>query len=318
MSGSAAAISISVDGYGKYARASLLADFLELIALRRGSALQTDLQLSLERDNWHRVRRGLFTVDPDFELDQVEELEGEDGTEDPGDADWPQWAMALIRQRLDVLGTSYPFRVLSDGIEARSDSASSEYSRLLALTLAHVHSAPLENDPRETFELVVVASLGSAGLRSVGMGTATSKGKAFPLQLQESAAAVGLFSAPVPKPAKVFAKDAGVDAIAVLHWGDRRPGQLILIAQATMTESAQWERKIAEPKAHHWANYLLEAVNPISMLAVPYHVEDDHFRYLLAPGATIVDRLRLVGKLGPVSVGEVEALTWLRSAQLEY
>ncbi|MEU1972857.1 hypothetical protein ABZ477_14470 [Microbacterium sp. NPDC019599] len=311
-------IKLRADPYGKFARASALADFLESIAAHRGSALRTDLELSLKRGGWYRVQRGLFTTDPDIDLANIESLENEDGTEDLDDPDWPDWAMSVLKQRSDVLGPSYPFVVRDDGVDVAADWEHSDYGRLLVLTMAHAYGAVLRVDPRTIFERLIVSAFTSMGLTAVGMGTATTRGRDFASQLQEAATAVGLTAAQVPYPSRTFAKDAGVDAIGVFGWGDRRPGQLVLIAQATLTSSARWEYKITEPKPHHWVGYLQETLHPIGMLAVPHHIEDEHLRFLLSPYATVIDRLRLVGRLGGATEGEDDALAWFVSSELEY
>lgn len=291
---------------------------MESIASHGGSALRTDLELSLKRGGWYRMQRGLFTTDPDIDLSDIEGLENDDGTEDLDDPDWPDWVMSILKQRSDVLGQAYPFTVKEDGVDAEDGWGQTEYGRLLVLTMAHAYGANLSVDPRTIFERLVVTAFASMGLKAVGMGTATTRGREFAAQLQEAASAVGLTAAQVPYPAKAFAKDAGVDAIGVFGWEDRRPGQIVLIAQATLGSSARWEYKITEPKPHHWVGYLQETLHPIGMLAVPHHIEDEHLRYLLSPYATVIDRLRLVGRIGSAIAGEDEALEWFTASELEY
>ncbi|MFJ2368366.1 hypothetical protein [Microbacterium sp. NPDC087665] len=310
-------IFLELDRYGKFARASALADYLEILAIRNGSALVVDLEVSLNRAGWYKARRGMFTIDPDIEPDDVETLEGADGTESPDDPDWPEWATAVLLQRKAILGDRYPFQIERGSVTALSDWCGSDYVRLLALTAAHAYKADLTSDPRELFELLIVGSLRALGFVATGMGTATTHGRSFPEQLQISSSAVGLGSMATPYPAKTHAKDGGVDALGALNWGDRRPGQVSIIVQATLGESGTWERKIAEPKPHHWVNYLLEKLQPIVILAVPHHIENEQFNHLLEPHRTIVDRLRLVGKLDPPLTGEDEVLNWMLSCTIQ-
>lgn len=313
-------ISMNIDQYGKYARASALADFVELAALRAGTFALADLDLALERAGWYRQRRGLFTVNPDVDLGAVEDLELGDGTEDPDDPDWGDWVRTILRQRSRVLGEEYPFKVSRDYVVASPGRETCDYVRLLIVTICHAYGARKDvvEDPRKLFELMIVSTFSAIGFASVGMGTATTQGKKFKEQLRLAATAVGLIAATEPYPAKVNAKDGGVDAIGVLNWNDLRPGQIVFLAQATLATSLDWEKKIREPRVDHWAAYLNERFHPLAMLAVPHHIEDEHFGWLVSPSATIVDRLRLVGRLGPVLDGEDDLRRWAMETELVY
>jgi len=306
---SANELPIDISAYGSYARGSALADFLEVVALTSGEARKVDLEATIRKAGWYRLNRGMFTRDPGIE--PTESVEDEEGLEDPDDPDWPDWTFAIIAERIDVLGDNYPFLVESDSLIPKDGASASAYVRLLALTVAHAYKAQIRSDPRRAFELIVVEALAAIGLRAYGMGTATSNGRAFATELVAATAAVGLTAASPPVPAKTFAKDAGVDAIGVYNWEDRRPGQVVLIAQATLAESERWEAKIAEPRPHHWVQYVNEILHPLAALAVPHHVEREHLRWLTSPTAFVFDRLRLVPLISHETQDDAEAVDWL-------
>lgn len=298
-------IQAELDLYGAYARGSALADFVEVCALRGIALSKSDLETLDRKSSWFRKTRGMFTRDVDDELD-------EDGDEVP----WADWTWSILQQRSDELGELYPFSVTSDDLVASSDAAVSDYVRLLSVTLAHAYGVTATVDPRTLFELLVVGALGQIGALSFGMGTATTRGASFPVQLSAAGKALGFAAQPSPNPAHRFAKDGGVDAIARLGWIDQRLGNFFFIVQVTCAASTEWERKISEPRIDHWYRYMNESTLPISGLAVPHHVEDGHFELLIGQTKTVVDRLRLVGRLPAALAGESELLDWLMNAPI--
>jgi len=293
---------LDINLYGPYARGSALADFLELLALQGEVPTKQMLGDAIRRNSWTTLPRQLFTSIGS----QIEEITSDD------DAEWADWTFTALRERAQNLGDRYPFHVGPDALSLRAGvDPFADYVRLLAITTAHSRRYKSGPDPRTLFELMTVACLKNAGFESYGMGTATTKGSDFPTSLASAGQALGFNASKTPEPRHVYAKDAGVDAIGTFSWGDQRSGHMFWLAQATCGSSVYWERKIREPRTHHWMSYLSEDLEPLAILAVPHHVEHDHFNFLLEPKATVMDRLRMVGRLDPIQPAEIDLIDWL-------
>jgi hypothetical protein len=302
--------------YGRYARGSCLADYLELVALQgREAASATSLETALRQAGWWNTPRGLFTVNPD--INTSEDPEDAEGLEDPEDPDWPDWTFNILREREQVLGAEYPFRVEDRELRLQTRTSShAAYLQLLATTTAHAYGASTASDPRQVFELMIVSALSRMGLRATGMGTATTRGRQFPQELLEAGTRIGLKPSLDPRPRKSRAKDAGVDAIATADWADDRTGQLTFVLQATLAKSEEWERKINEPRPDLWVGYLNERYHPIAALAVPHHIEREHLTHLVRDKATALDRLRLTRLINIDIKGARELTDWMSSCEV--
>src|SRR5215204_4970469 len=104
-------VQAAIDAYGTYARASNLADYVELLALQ-GETLTLSQLADLIRDQgWTTKMNELFTTVP---APHRQESEEEDGPESIGeDEGVPQARRVfnILEQRGDVLGDLYPFEL---------------------------------------------------------------------------------------------------------------------------------------------------------------------------------------------------------------
>lgn len=288
----------TIDAYGRYARASNLADYLELLALQGAQLSRSALADLVSDRSWIAKLDELFEgghLEPrgDFE----EPIEGEDeGTgENPG-ATQAGRVFDVLDERSELLGDLYPF-VVEDDLrvqEGFDEPRSSPYVGLLAITLAHAHKVETEYDPKQVLEDVVVAALLARGLEAVNVGAIGREGHGFRETVRRSGVALGLQPTPEVAVTLTHAKEEGVDALAHLPWKDGRVGAWVFLGQATCGRSDGWSAKMSEPKPETWKLMLNSGVLPLAFLAVPHHVEPIHWAKLVQDHKNLVlDRIRL-------------------------
>ena len=285
-------LTLERDTYGSYARASLLADYAELLALKDQPAGRADIADFLADDDW------------DLELVQPAGSGFDDGEsaafsvrrDNAGDA--ASIVFEQIDERRDVLAELYPFEVENDALSLRHglDPDSSPYVAMLMLTVAHAFKVRSTHRPHELFERIVTDVLRARGLAAAGLAALRRDGGAFGVALQDACRAVGLEAAPDAAPRLARAHDAGVDVLGHLGWEKGlRPGTWAFIGQVTVGKSDTWTRKIKEPSPQPWARRLGTRIPPLPFLAVPHHVEARTMEMLTGEGqAVVLDRLRLV------------------------
>lgn len=307
------------DTYGQYARASLLADYVELLALKRKG---------------HEVGRSIvadFLYDNDWNLELID-LPA-DGQPDAGPAtslsevsDGAGSAASIVfdqlMERHDVLMGRYPFEVSERGVSLRSDfdHESSSYVAALALTIAHAFDVLPLKEVAPLFERMVTAVLRRRGLRSVCLAEIRRSGRSFEDALTDACAEIGLKAVPNATPTLAHAHDEGVDVLCHLGWdgGKPRAGTWGFIGQATVGRSDTWFRKIKEPSRGPWARRIGTRVSPLPFLAVPHHVEQPTMEKLTVDAdAVVLDRLRLVRFKEDIDGDEQDVIRAVASEDIE-
>jgi hypothetical protein len=273
------AIEPSPDAYGNKARASAVADWIELLAWQ-GQPVTFASAIDYFGDLTY----------PEGTL-----LPGEPSADPADEEEFGDWVRSLLARRIELLGDLYPFELagerlrLRDGVVA-SDSA---YILLLAITVAHAYELETTLNPEDTFEAVVARCLNTR-MRATDLGNLRDLHTNFHDAVFAAGAAIGLEPSPSAASSATAAKDEGVDTIGHWDWGDRRPGRWTIIGQATCGKSTTWKRKMAEPSPGIWSTRLGEHVHPLGFLAVPHHVEDRFLYYLVEDGErSVIDRIRL-------------------------
>lgn len=249
---------------GPAREASHIADWIEMEALSRGSALGGDAIREIASS------LGLGEVDVAL-------------------------ATAVIHGRSSVLGKFYPFRVGGGGIAARDDAPLSYWAALLCLSsISQVRSQRIAA-ASVLFEKVVGEAMESffgPRTRAVRFGWPSDVGRpqAFPDAVRWLA---GLMSAPVGsayRPPSV--KDGGVDVVAWRPFGDSRSGFPVALVQCTLERD--FRHKAADIDLRVWSGWLALDSDPISVLAVPEVVPSSQDWDSLATRVVVLDRLRLV------------------------
>ena len=206
---------------------------------------------------------------------------------------------AVIEERQRILGAAaYPFRVeggtLRRGFEMHA-LAGTTYYGLLAIAVAHAWDLEAPVNPRDVFEDTVARALQNWGFRAVNFGQIRrGGGGSFEQHVVRAGVSIDLSPTPERATRKLRAQDAGCDCIISFPWEDGRVDRWVAIGQVTCGESASWEKKLAEIPLGAWGEYLGLVRPPRGYLAVPHHIEQRHFTYLVErDGRSIVDRLRL-------------------------
>ena len=292
MTGSTA-VGPNVDAYGSYARAGALADYLEVHALHGRGITAAELEDIATEQGWSHKERRMILVEED----------------NPGSdaAQWSEMAFGAIDARMDILGDGYPFRISAGALVyvGESDPRDNQYVALLALSVVHAWDLVRTVEPTVVLEDVVRRVLESRGLSAADMGTGDRQGLSFEQNLLSQGRACGLSPTENPRPRAAHAKDAGVDTLGTMIWPDRRQGQWVFIGQATCGSSVTWRRKLKEPERETWREYLQEALRPQSFLAVPHHIDQRQWTFLMQPKiGVLLDRLRMSPSKGSNSADE--------------
>jgi hypothetical protein len=319
----------AIDAYGTYARASNLADYLELLALQGESLLESELEDLVRDREWVvRLENELFigpAAEPRDEFDDADPVTEGPAAENDGA---PQSARVfdVLQQRGELLGEFYPFEVSNRvSLKAGVDVRQSNYVALLALTTAHAHKievrpnpgeAPI--DPKQVLEAVVVRALERLGLTCANVGEISRGAIDFRETVTRAGTAVGLSPTPLAAVSLTNANEEGVDALAHLALADQRAGHWVFIGQVTCGKSDTWKGKLDEPKAPDWKLYLNILVGPQGFLAVPHHVEAQHLTKLVQGGDRMVlDRIRLTRFSPGVSENELAIINAVLDAGTE-
>ncbi len=303
------------NAYGPYARASLLADYVELLALKGKPVKRATLADFLADADW------------DLELIQLPEgdyLDGDSRHLSEHQDKAHEAASVVFRQigeRRAVLAERYPFEITNDAItlECGVDLEASAYAAVLALTITHAFGLNSIHRPVEMFEQIVLKVLQGRGLLSAGIAMHRRKGSSFEDALRIACEKVGLKAAPNAAARRVNAHDEGVDILCHIGWEEElRPGTWGFIGQVTVGRSDSWMDKINEPSQDQWRLFTGTRVPPSPFLAVPHHVERPTTEFLTTKsGAIVLDRLRLVGFKYEIGANERDLIQAMIGADVE-
>lgn len=245
-----------------------VADWIELAALVRASALGGDALASLGAD------AGL------------------------GDADLGV-GMRTVKRRAELLGGEYPFRVAGGGIAAVRDAPTTAWAALLLATPSlRPRTAVRVADAAMHLEQVTAAAMAGyfgQGTEVVRFAWPSDEGRPseFPGAIRWLADRMGAPLGQGYRPP--YRKDGGVDVVAWRPFPDRRSGFPVVLTQCTLEQD--YEHKAADVDLRVWAGWLRLDVDPVTALAIPGVVAPGEAWNRLAARTVVLDRLRLVGLL---------------------
>lgn len=100
-------------------------------------------------------------------------------------------------------------------------------------------------------------------------------------------------------------KDDDLDVLAWLPFGDRRPGQVIVLLQCA--SGGNWKSKAPDlfGKINIWQDYISFAVAPLTAFAFPFVcIEELEWRRLSRLGGVLLDRLRIASLCRFTALGD--------------
>lgn len=210
----------------------------------------------------------------------------------------PAFIWLELSKRGTILGDLYPFAVEQSATGLRNaDSAGLAYRLLLLLSIRSSIAEAQDGrhaEPSKLFEHVVAVAarqyLGGSA-RRIGAPREGDNPKSFkkliPFLCEK------LSEGPPAGILNPASQDAGVDVIAWKSFDDRRPGQVVLIAQCAT--GADWTEKVGDCSAPLWKRFMGLHLEPLTALAIP-HVQFETWRWIETTlrGGVFLDRLRLV------------------------
>ena len=294
----------NVDAYGTYARASAVADFVELGTLRGLGWTKSTIADYIGDLSWGTKLQENFSAG---EVNDPSDDDGEGLGIDTEDA--ASRVFSLLADREAYLGRKYPFHLHSNGERLELlDETSSPYLALLAITIAHSFDITVAQKPWAVFEDTVSQALTCAGHRCVNFSRFRRRYGTFDEALAAAGPALAVRPSPSAAPISVRAQDAGADVLAHVNAGYSPGGGIgawMLVGQVTCGQSDTWHRKLGEVEIPAWKSRLGAILPPQAFLAVPHHAESGHLRMLVTNNERMVlDRLRLTIMLDVVSRDE--------------
>ena len=306
-----------IDAYGTYARASALADFVELWALHRQPKSRSDVADYIDDNGWGSIVRETFVIS-----DDTSDSEWDDEDLGPDAEAAVDRVFTQIEARQAYLGSDYPFLFDNEsGYLTPTDASPCPYLALLALTIAHAYQIDVGSSaPHDVFEDTVARALSEAGHTSVNFSKIRGAFSAFTEALKYAAPLLSLRGVSSGTLVSKWAQDEGVDVIAQINSGfspDGGIGAWALVGQVTCAMSDSWGQKITEVKEPAWRSRLDTQVPPQPFLAVPHQAEMRHLEKLVSENNRVVlDRLRLTAMLKTVSTAEVNILEGVKDTPI--
>jgi len=299
---------IDLDVYGRYARFSAIADFLELLALGGVPTSEDQLAEHISDADW--AVNELFLAEGER---RPLARHREDAT------DQARSVYSTLEERREVLGNKWPFRF--DGsrlVPTERDPRADPYVALLAITMSHAYDLAGPLAPEVVFEDTVADVIGGRDLLVSNFGRVARGAGSFEQALTAAGTQVRLMPTAEAAVRKVHAQDEKVDTLCHMWWGDVRPGLWCFIGQATCAKSEEWEHKIKDPAPNAWSKLLNAEPLPLPFLAVPHHVEGLHLAKLVQDSTSVVlDRLRLVNFKKGVRGDEAIVIDFVLGAEIE-
>ena len=229
------------DTYGQYARASLLADYVELLALTGRPVQRAGVADFLVDNPWDLeliVPTESYPTGTPREAVLGERLDRADET-----------ASIVYRQldeRSDTLGSQYPFHIDGERVTLAPsvDPKASAYIAMLALTIAHAFKVPSRYRPEIEFEQTVADVLRTRGLSAVGFAGIRRQCGSFEEALAIACERLGLVDAVGGAARRKMAHDEKVDVLGHIGWEDNlRLGTWGFVGQVTVGRSDSWDQK---------------------------------------------------------------------------
>jgi len=279
-----------------------LADWLELIAVTTldSNSSRHDLMTAIRRSGTIDAARIADAADDARPLDEAVEQEA-DELEVLADA-----AFAQLEIRATYLGPDYPFTVGNGVLTANEHAVASPYVFLSALTQFGLKIPNAPESGAELFELVSADALvqhlgGAPAVRSYDFGSPRrSTAKSFHAAIEDLCLSMGEGrGCKVAKPLTATVRDAKLDIVAWVPFGDGRSNQVSVFGQCATGRN--WPGKVNELQPVDFCRMWLQeppAMSPLLAFFVPMHLEDDDWMAAaIGERRLLFDRLRIAKSL---------------------
>ncbi|MYD29792.1 MAG: hypothetical protein F4X03_12920 [Dehalococcoidia bacterium] len=232
-------------------------------------------------------------------------------------------AFDLLAWREGYLGERYPFSIDSV-LRARADAQASPYLFLTALTYFGPTHKPAPESGASLFERISRTALveylgGLERVHSYDFGFPRRGGsKAFREALNDLCQAMGEgLGCKVSRPKTARVKDAKLDLVAWVPFGDGRRNQISVFGQCAA--GMDWRAKLDELQPVDFCNVWLTenpAMAPLLAFFVPRQVEEDRwFEICVGERRIFFDRLRIARYLGALDAELAQdCAAWTASA----
>jgi hypothetical protein len=288
-----------INAYGTYARATALADVLEVQALSGTSWAAEDLT-DYVRDSQWAAQLGERFDRPERELAIMPDSSGPISVRFADELDVDSESVGriydILSQRAQLLGDAYPFQLTETRLNYRG-TADFEHSYLvlLAITVLHSYAVPVSPPPHQYFEDYVTNAFAQKGYLAANLARYRRESANFSDALINAGFDCELWATPEAATVRKRAQEEGGDIIAHMSWSDSRRIHWTMVSQVTCGVSDSWPRKMSEAAPYMWQNLLGTLTLPQIVFAVPHHVEESQLSYLLGrqPEVFILDRIRL-------------------------
>jgi hypothetical protein len=278
--------------YAPTRRANRVADWIETLALQRGTAVGA------------------------HQLQEVGETHGYSAVD-------LALGITTVRRRRTLVGHGYPFRTAGGGVAASDRAATAPWTALLVMSSESPLRAELDTGQAglqlERITAVALRSLYGPGTQSRRFGWPSDIGRPreFPEAVRWLAKEMGVPAGSAYRPP--HRKDGGVDVVAWRPFPDGRSGFPVLLCQCTLEKDSS--HKAADVDVRVWSGWLALDTDPATALALSEVVAAGEEWNTLAARTIVLDRIRLAAlidnpqdpELGSVQRWMADALRDLRS-----
>jgi hypothetical protein len=229
-------------------------------------------------------------------------------------------AFLTAKKRQKVLGSAYPFSIAGDHIEPLHASCV-PYEFCLLSSLPEQFTQLRTAYPqhfRDLFEGLVASALNTIlpgwHVFQTGWSTIATAGRGHIVQTVAERVRGKFIDASVFP----HANDAQVDVAAVCLFDDARNGIPVLLGQCA-TGVTDWKKKLAHPNINRWCQAVQFSARPMSLVAVPFALDDQSFREAaVESNGLVLERLRICARATALDIDlQAGLLDWTTQAKAQ-
>ncbi len=312
-------IELNPDLYGRMARLSALADFLEAQAFKHGvSSSRSILADSICDQHLYELEYSPFISGSEL-VDAY--IYTKMGDQQERSREVASMVFDTLHSRATCLGSKYPFIIHKNSYLEYKDETLEEqsiYLYLLSLTLCHAYGKKELIDSTKVLPPLVCRYMKHRGLHSEEIPLGSTQRGAFLKRLEGVASKTGLPFTPTLAPTvPTRAQDAGVDILSCIPFNSSKSGDWVFLGQVTCANSNQWNKKRQEPQQRVFKKLLGDSLEPKIFFSVPHHVSEEIKRSFMEDSDCLtLDRLTLSLGLDHLTPEEFSALKRFKTLEV--